>query len=254
MDHQALLALLQQTKPSQTSLRLAGLDADGARLLASAPSVRGLSALDLRGGYLGDLGAEALTASPHLEALVELRLDQNNLGPKTALSLARTRALPRLTRLSLSGNYLGDDGIRALFHPPRASLWRRLWRWLWPARAPRPALLPPAPSPPGSPYRVAPDVAAAPVHRRRGLPFLLSLDLGWNQLSPDSARAIASSPLLAQLRHLSLQGNRVGEDGALALVTSPYASPFLQLNLLGVGASLACSRALRDRFPGLLLV
>jgi uncharacterized protein (TIGR02996 family) len=103
------------------ALHLTGgrLGDDGARLLAAAPEVAGLTTLRLGDNALGDAGAAALARSPHLAALTKLVLCDNALGDGGAWELARAPFLTRLVELDLAGNEIGPAGVEALRAPPR---------------------------------------------------------------------------------------------------------------------------------------
>jgi hypothetical protein len=249
MDFSALRALLQHPKllSEELSLRGANLGEEAALLLAESARLRELRDLDLRGNYLGDAATARLASSPYANNLWTLRLAPNNLGPRTARALVASPSLVRVTALDLSGNYLGNEGVRAFFEEQAPSAWRRVWRWLVTPRPQRPQPETPA----AHPYRVALRPSAIPA---RGLPYLVSLDLSWNQIGPDGACVIAQSPRLARLRYLNLQANPLDEESVARLVSSPYASPYLHLNLLGSRVAPGLSRRLRNGFPGVLLL
>src|SRR5262249_918896 len=57
------------------------------------------------------------------------------------------------------------------------------------------------------------------------------LDLGRNGIGLDGARALAGSPVLARLRHLSLAGNKLTARGCRALLLSPNLANLWSLNL-----------------------
>jgi len=88
----------------------------GVQALCSAPTMRGLIALNL--GRLrefshdgsGDAFAQAVASSPHLAELEELFLPLDNIGDSGASALAHSATLCRLRVLDLHYNKIGAVG------------------------------------------------------------------------------------------------------------------------------------------------
>ena len=102
------------------ALRVGGFIKTGGLIdrLASLPTVRNLTSLNLAGGRWGDEAIAGLLASPHFEKIRRLNLQNNALTSEIALPLARSPWLPRLEMLALgtrwepAANQIGDLGIR----------------------------------------------------------------------------------------------------------------------------------------------
>jgi hypothetical protein len=78
------------------------LGTDGARALASNPSLANVTSLSVSGCGIGDAGLDALVRSPHLQNLVELDASRNDL--RKAAALRGPKFLPRLRRCWLWHN------------------------------------------------------------------------------------------------------------------------------------------------------
>ena len=96
-------------------LGLAGNDlgVQGARALALAPWLSGLSRLDVKNCHIEAGGLAALLEGVG-QGLEELILQGNLLGDAGALELGRARQLVGLVRLDVSVNHIMDEGARAL--------------------------------------------------------------------------------------------------------------------------------------------
>lgn len=104
----------------QTPLRSVALLGAGrvlARLLAT-DHLRGLTALHLTGGMLGDAGVERLAECPHLVELTTLRLGHNEIGDDGAAAIAQSPHLAGLRMLVLNHNAIGDAGAWDLSRSP----------------------------------------------------------------------------------------------------------------------------------------
>jgi hypothetical protein len=110
------------------ALHLTGgrLGDDGVRRLAAAPALAGLRVLRLGRNDLGDAAAAALAHSRPLASLIALALDDNAVGDAGAQELARSLHLARLTTLSLAANEIGPAGVAALRASPRLAGLTRL--------------------------------------------------------------------------------------------------------------------------------
>jgi uncharacterized protein (TIGR02996 family) len=118
-------ALLQEL-----SVRQAGLDDRGARLLAACPSLTALTTLDLAFNRLGSAGLRALGEGPALVSLTALELAGNPLLAGAGESALRdfrgflgSPLAGRLTRLGLAQTSLGRAGVEMLaVHPTLSRL------------------------------------------------------------------------------------------------------------------------------------
>jgi uncharacterized protein (TIGR02996 family) len=92
----------------------APIGSGGAQVLAAAPHLGRLTALDLGWNEIDDAGAQALAACPGLARLTELDLSGNRVDDAGAQALASSPHLGRLSKLNLAGNFIGYVGARAL--------------------------------------------------------------------------------------------------------------------------------------------
>ena len=79
-------------------LRFGGVEDKGADILAKAPTLARLRALDLYASGLSSDGLRAITSSPHLAGLTDLVVGCNEeIGDQGATVLAGSHALSRRT-------------------------------------------------------------------------------------------------------------------------------------------------------------
>jgi uncharacterized protein (TIGR02996 family) len=93
----------------------------GVQMLATAPTLAGLKALNLSGNLLGQsdgLKVQALVSSPYLNKLTALDLSDNGIGVAETQALAAARTLAELTALNLSHNPVEIAGVEALANTP----------------------------------------------------------------------------------------------------------------------------------------
>lgn len=105
---------------AQTPLRSVALLNAGrvlARLLTQN-HLKGLAALHLTGGMLGDAGVERLVECPHLAGLTTLRLGYNEISDDGAAAIAASPTMANLRVLVLSHNAIGDAGVWELARSP----------------------------------------------------------------------------------------------------------------------------------------
>jgi uncharacterized protein (TIGR02996 family) len=170
---------------------------DGARRLAAAPNVAGLTELNLSGNSLSNDGVRSLADAEALRNLTTLRLDENwTVGDQGVADLARSPHLGELRVLSLKSCRVGDDALRALAGSPTLTRLREL------------------------------NLSAA---ERFRLPF--SSSRGTGAITDAGIVALASSPNMAGLRFLDLEGHRVTNAGAEAIAASPHLAGLGYLNL-----------------------
>jgi uncharacterized protein (TIGR02996 family) len=111
-----------------TALNLASnrLGAEGLRALAESPALASLTELRLGGNKVQDTGAKALAASPYLTRLTTLDLSQNDIGGPGLLALANSPNVKHVRELNLSGNYVGTAAVRALADSPNLARLRTI--------------------------------------------------------------------------------------------------------------------------------
>lgn len=106
-------------------LQYAGLGDEGARTLAGAPVLAGLTGLDLSGNEIGDEGLRAL-ATARMDALAELWFSGNPIGAAGVAALAAAPHLRRLVRLHLQSRQLLSEQLYPLVGAPWLSSLHRL--------------------------------------------------------------------------------------------------------------------------------
>lgn len=107
-----------------TALHLTGgrLGDDGVQLFSSCPALSDLETLRLGDNVISDSGVAALTRSSHFRRLTSLILRDNTIGDSGAWELAHAPHLGRLLELDLSGNEIGPSGEAALQSAPKLPL------------------------------------------------------------------------------------------------------------------------------------
>jgi uncharacterized protein (TIGR02996 family) len=99
---------------SSNALGRGSFGPSGARAVAEAACLAGVTYLDLSGNDVGNAGAVALAASPRLAKLTTLLLSYNGIGEEGGLALAASPHLERLQLLDLSGEPLSAAARTAL--------------------------------------------------------------------------------------------------------------------------------------------
>jgi uncharacterized protein (TIGR02996 family) len=165
--------------------------------LACCERLRGLTSLSLRHCWLEDGALRTLTGSAHLGGLRRLNLQDNLLEDRDVPLLAGCEALAGLQELDLSYNPLGGGGVPTLAASPHLRGLRRLG-----LRATQ---------------LEGPDAAALAA---RGPESLRMLDLSLGELGDEAAFALAASERLRGLVSLDLGYNEVSEEGAWTLLRS----------------------------------
>ncbi len=170
--------------------------------------------------------------SPHLRGLVNLDLGSNPLGDAGVATLAGARHLGALRSLDLSYCRVGIDGLEAL---SKAEFFPRLTRLrLDSLSGPEAVTLGPR--------------AGELLSRAEELTFLTINQCG---IGDEGMEAIAASPAMKNLEHLSLYGNDITARGALALARSPHLTNLR--SVLGLDDrektfGVEAARALNERF------
>jgi uncharacterized protein (TIGR02996 family) len=105
---------LQLSQIHSLAIEYTPIGSEGARLLATCPTLAQLRALDLRFGYLDDDAIALLVGSATFDQLRYLKLQRNRVGPAGARALADAPQLANLTTLDLRENPLKKAGAEAL--------------------------------------------------------------------------------------------------------------------------------------------
>jgi uncharacterized protein (TIGR02996 family) len=186
-------------------------------------------------------------------ALAKLDLSGNRLAAPALAALAASAAVAAVEDLDLSDNTLGADGLAALAGGTFPNLRALHLLRTRPQEAGVGALA-------GAPFfpelrslslggnNLGPAAAIEIANPPSGAAQLRVLDLRENRIGDRGARALASSPHLAQLIQLDLAEAHVGDAGAKALAESPHLAGLLDLNLFGNALSPRAAELLRARF------
>lgn len=208
------------------------------KLLAESEVLTNLETLLLDQNYITAIGVEAFVCSAnalmlkqlsmrshcfagkdvaalaHAEALVSLQsldIAGCGIGDLGARMLSGSRALPELTWLNVTDNQLTHEGVEALAHSVQL------------APSLRGFLLS------GNPI----GDKGARVLASATMPCLEKLYLGGCGLTDKGVKALVRSPVLAQVRELSLASNQLSSEGAKAIATSEYLRHLTHLDLGG---------------------
>jgi uncharacterized protein (TIGR02996 family) len=154
-----------------TALRLApnAIGSEGVKAIVNAPWK--LELLDVSTNQLDDAALHAIAAATGLGALKTLILGSGKFTPKALEVLAKSKALPALETLEFDGAQLGPKGIAAFLSALK-------------------------------------------------LPKLTALGLSATGLGDEGAKTIATSKNAAQLESLELQDNEITQQGVMALADS----------------------------------
>jgi uncharacterized protein (TIGR02996 family) len=161
----------------------------GARALAGAANLAGLTTLGLDLNHIGAKGLAALAGSRFLTRLRCLGLRGNAVGPAGVRALAESPNLRSIEVLSLGANDIGDEGAVALGRSPFAGGLRTLWLV-------------------GN--RIG-DRGVATLARSATLAGLRDLHLGANPFGKAGVQALIQSPHLAGLKVLRLTGTKLAD-------------------------------------------
>jgi Ran GTPase-activating protein (RanGAP) involved in mRNA processing and transport len=221
-----------------------GLDRYALQGLAASPHLGGLTTLTLDANYLGDDGMQAFVSPLSLRNLTTLRIrgggyqaydEDPALHNDGARTLARCAALRNLERLDLAGNEIGGAGIRALLESSYLTGVRVLnlsdndidgrdaEEF---ARASGMAALEYLDL---SENGIGDSGLTHLARARRSLLKLSRLDLRACEITEPGVAALAKSPLLQNLRSLTLGQNALGPRSAERLAAAPMRLEFLDL-------------------------
>jgi uncharacterized protein (TIGR02996 family) len=198
----------------------------GARVLANAPELRHLEALNLNGGLIGSTGLRLLAESPFLARLTHLDLHYNEIDNAGLIDLAIASQPHRLIRLHLDSNRVTRRGLQKFLNSPDSATLRIL----------------------DLSCNSVGKSGAQEIAHTRNLGDLRALYLRGNALGDDGVASLAGAPLFQLLETLDLADNDVGERGVQALLESSLASRLSSLYLEGNPISPAMQQILHDRF------
>jgi hypothetical protein len=221
----------------------------GVAAIAGAPSTMALRRLSLWSNAIGDAGVVALARATCLPELVDLNLRENRVGDEGAQALAGSKLLGQLQRLSLEHNEIGDEGIRALAHNEEIARLQPSFEGNWIGGEGVAAIV-------GSPWierrhavslykNAVGSKGLAALAASPSLARITRLDLGANQIDDEGVVALAGSMNAKALERLELFANpEIGDRGAKALAASPHLVTLTHLSLTGTAVSAAGIEAL----------
>jgi uncharacterized protein (TIGR02996 family) len=230
-----LAAGLRSLDISYASMLAAGLDA-----LINSTSLAGLRRLGLRGNELGNAGLRAFAAAPGFPALVSLDIRDNGLRADGVAALARSPLARRLEELSIEEKQGGDGMVRAFALGDWPAL-RKLSLCLKEMTGPGIATLAACPSLSGLRELDLTDSSGQPLAPLFKSPHLVRLErLALNVgAAPGSMEALAESPMLANLRGLTV----VNEPGVAAVLASPASAGLVELGVTATEGTPTVARA-----------
>lgn len=156
------------------------------QVLAQAPALRTLHALDIAANDLFDEGIGVLKDSANLANLRDLNVSQTLVNVHGVVALC-SRPVFRLTRLALNAGLLRNDGLAALANCPEMADLRRL----------------------EVESNEIGNLGLESLVRSQYLTRLEHLDLSRNQISSRGIQVLTESPLLAGLSYLNLKHNEI---------------------------------------------
>jgi len=219
------------------TLRL-GLDLGdhGADIIAHSPLLMGVRELDLGNNALSPIGIETLAESSYLTELTTLGLADNRLGLWNLTgSFFHLNHFPNLGVLDLSRNEIGVEGVLALARSPAVLGLRTLML---------------SGNPLGS--NGAWPLTTTTLLSEHGV--LSDLDLTGCELGDAGAVDMAWAQWGGRLQSLNLAYNDIRMEGAKALAESPFLTSLKELNLVGNPLTAECSSVLRGRFGDKVLL
>jgi uncharacterized protein (TIGR02996 family) len=226
----------------ELALRSCGLqDSDLARL-ANAPLFQGVRHLDLTANEIEDAGVQALAEAQGLAALQHLNLRLNSIGDGLK-HLARSPLLHRLTEVHLAGG-LTDDSLREFLESPAAEYLRKFELCACEVTA--------AGLPASGLFSHLEELCATetPLNdegwlalgRPESAPLLQSLDLSYNEFSPEVFEQPVNFP---RLKHLNLDDVKIGPH-ALTLLQHSRFPALVSLSVRDCGIEPDIAEQLRD--------
>jgi uncharacterized protein (TIGR02996 family) len=201
------------------NIRDCGLGVEGFRSLVASPRLGNLTALRMPSNSIGNGGISALFEATSLTSLEELDLSESEhygrYGEDPVIeasgmeALAAWPGMTRLRSLSLSGNDVRRRGLRALLRSPRAGGLKRL-------------ILRTA----GLNGQAMQEFGSA----GQGMQLDV-LDLGGNLLTDLGAAYLARAACLRELKELQLDECEMGLEGARELARAPFLASLRRLNV-----------------------
>lgn len=204
----ALLRSKNTTGLKSLTLRANGLTDQDMKEFNEARAELQLDALDLGENVLGDVGASDLALAPCLSQLKVLNLDRCEMHLSAAKWLTSSPIIESLRRLNVNSNSFGAEGIYRLLNkkPPHLHT-----------------------------LQIADNdlehEGGCHLAESAGSANLLDVDLAHNRLSDQTARELARSRRLRDLRVLRLGGNQISKTAADALRASPLGKQLAVLEL-----------------------
>lgn len=219
---------------------------EGAEALAASPEIAGLTDLNLQGNLLTARGIRALARSPYLTRLRSLRIggcffnpyyDEHPMmehGDSAIGELLASPLLGRLCALSIVNARVGTPGISDLVSSKQLQHLRRLDLSFTPFGLERSDVLSRVDLPKLESLRLACcrlENQAIVTLVQGKLPSIRELDLSYNSIGPDGARALAAWKEMSRLRSLNLHDNCIGSAGLTALARRPGKGQLVALDV-----------------------
>jgi hypothetical protein len=224
---------------ARLELRNCGISSSGVKRFCSHVSESALSWLDLSWNAIGDEGASSLVKCRRIGALCQLWLRDTGLGDQGMADLADSSISSRLCRLSVSGNKISGSGLLSLAQGGCTEL-RELnidsnkelggaARHLFAHGLPQLTSL----------SATACNIEDADLQGIDRICSSLSyLDLSYNSLTVEGAKAIASAKWARGLRILKVSNNPQLENaGVLSIATSQNLANLCVLDIVRCGAN-----------------
>lgn len=167
--------------------------------------------LELKGRYYSTEEMEILSGIESLRSVRSLDLSDNQIGNPGLSILFQASVLEGLEELNLGINFISEEGIVALCEVPSVCL-RSLKKLFIPDNS-------------------LSDVAGAHLVRSSHFPELRHLDLGWNEVGNETAKALGETLTLPKLETLVLERSYIDDEGIQGFVVGGVARQLRELNL-----------------------
>ncbi|MFQ3593166.1 MAG: TIGR02996 domain-containing protein [Gemmataceae bacterium] len=194
----ALASMRCEPQPYWINLGGNGIGEEGIRALASSSLLEKVRRFLIWGNSIRDTGLTHLVRGPYLQQIEELYLNENNLGMKAARVLATWPPLQNLRTLSIWGNLLRPRGGAILGSAP--------------------------------------------------MPQMRMLLLSSTRIGDEGLRALANNPTLGKLHSLDVSNTRSTDEGIRCLLDSPFLKQLKNLNISGNTVSAALQAECESRF------
>lgn len=157
-----------------------------------------------------DAGAIAWAKSPNVGKVKQLRMKNCFLGDAALQAIFQSSQLRHVETLDLAHNSFSAKAIKKAVVD--SSLWQTLQEL-------------------GLSHCRLDNEAMESLSNVEHAPALRSLDLGYNNIGPRGAKALAKWQVLSRVWRLELHDNYIGDDGLIALAKSPYFGRLVELDL-----------------------